>query len=82
MLKRGKTFKPLDLASQNICHKHLLFMGIMPRKFHWEDLKTKRSLRHKLSVYGYVRILKKMGIIIEPLELASQKVCHEHQHFI
>jgi len=57
-------------------------MGIMPRKFHCEDLKTKRSLRHKLSVYGYARILKKMGIIIEPLELASQKVCHEHQHFI
>jgi len=39
MLKK-KNFEPLYLASQNICHKHLLFIGIMCSKFHWEDLKT------------------------------------------
>jgi len=34
----------MELASQNICYKHLLLILIMCSKFNWDDLKTMQNV--------------------------------------
>ena len=42
--KRGITIELLELATQNICHKHRLFIWIMCSKFNWDDLKNMQEV--------------------------------------
>ena len=78
-MKKGHIYWNPEIDPQKECHGHLLFIGIMHRKYHWVGLKTlrQRSLRHKLSLYGYVRSLKR-GITLEPPVLVLILVWHAH----
>ena len=78
--KRGITLKPPVLVLILVWHAHLLYTGTMCMKLYCYELNTveaSMSWRHKLSLYGYVRSLKRV-ITLEPPVLVLILVWHAH----
>jgi len=58
--KRDITLQPQCHASQKVCAKHWLFMGIRCSKSHWDDLKTVSGFRHNLSLLWICKNFKRV----------------------
>ena len=79
--KRDITLEPLCQASQKVCDKHWLFMGIRCSKFHCDDLKTVKEVWDTaLLYYGFVRISKRF-MTLKPFGRTSNKLYHAHLLF-